>query len=114
MSTSPPRSNTSTPLSDDKGGQLTSEKLQELNDEIDKEGKDQRKKDKMPIGYKGIPGLDLITARLVKARSLSVDGTAKPPEAETIEDPKTPGLRIRAPEHPLEHTWCAILTSITP
>lgn len=90
-----------TPPGSDRGEQLTAEKLEKLNKEIEKE-----KKEKVPIGYKNIPSLDLITARLqAKARTLSVDGTAKPPDAETIEDPKTPGLRIKAPEHPLEHTW---------
>ena len=63
----------------------------------------------MPVGYKNIPSLDAITARLAKARTLSIDGTAKPPEAEIIEDPKTPGLMIKAPEHPLEHPWCVSL-----
>jgi hypothetical protein len=69
-------------------------------------------------GYKNIPSLDAITARLAKARTLSVDGSAQPPEPETIEHPKTPGVRIKAPEHPLEHPWsvrapispCAVLT----
>lgn len=59
----------------------------------------------MKVGYKNIPSLDAITARLAKARTLSIDGSAKPPEAETIEDPQTPGLRIKAPEHPLENKW---------
>lgn len=84
---------------------MTCERLEKFNQEVDLEKEGLKKKDKMPIGYKGIPGLDVITARLAKARTLSVDGTAKPPDAETIEDPKTPGLRIKAPEHPLEHTW---------
>ena len=59
------------------------------------------------MGYKNIPSLDAITARLAKARSLSIDGSAKPPEPETMEDPKTPGLRVKLPEHPLEHLWYA-------
>ncbi|CAL1708498.1 unnamed protein product [Somion occarium] len=103
LSTSPPRSNTSTPLGSEKGEQLTQDNLEHLNEEVEKEK--ERKKERAPAGYKNIPSLDAITARLAKARQLSVDGTAKPPEAETIEDPKTPGLRIKAPEHPLEHTW---------
>ena len=88
---------------------MTSEKLDKLNEETEAtaEAAAQTKKQKMPVGYKNIPSLDAITARLAKARTLSVDGTAKPPEAETIEDPKTPGLRIKAPEHPLENKWYA-------
>lgn len=38
-------------------------------------------------------------------RQLSIDGTSKPPEAEMIEDPKTPGLVMKAPEHPLQFAW---------
>ncbi|GBE89137.1 translation initiation factor eIF 4e-like domain-containing protein [Sparassis latifolia] len=98
LSASAPHSNSTTPPIPDKGEQLTTERLERLNKETEK-------KEKVPIGYKNIPSLDAITARLAKARTLSVDGSAKPPEAETIEDPKTPGLRIKAPEHPLEHTW---------
>ena len=72
----------------------------------EKEANDKEtKKNNYPRGYKNIPSLDAITARLAKTRSLSVDGTAKPPEPETIEDPKTPGLRVKAPELPLEHPW---------
>lgn len=63
------------------------------------------KKKNYPRGYKNIPSLDAITAHLAKARTLSVDGTSKPPEPETVEDPKTPGLRMKAPELPLEHPW---------
>jgi hypothetical protein len=29
-----------------------------------------------------------------------------PPEAEPIEDPQTPGLMTKPPEHPLQHSWC--------
>ncbi|KAH8101976.1 translation initiation factor eIF 4e-like domain-containing protein [Cristinia sonorae] len=114
LSTSPPRSNTSTPVGSDKGEQLTAEKLEKLNEEVEKEQEQQqeqdakpteRKKEKVPAGYKNIPSLSAITARLAKTRALSIDGTSKPPEPETIEDPKTPGLKIKAPEHPLEHTW---------
>ncbi|OCH88406.1 translation initiation factor eIF4e [Obba rivulosa] len=98
LPTSPPHSQSTTPVGE-AGEELTTERLDQLNRETE------RRKDKMPIGYKNIPSLDAITARLAKARTLSVDGSAKPPEAETIEDPKTPGLRIKAPEHPLEHPW---------
>jgi translation initiation factor 4E len=60
----------------------------------------------MPRGYKGIPGLDALAARhLAKARTLSIDGSAKPPEAELVEDPKTPGVKIKPQEHPLENAW---------
>jgi translation initiation factor 4E len=52
-----------------------------------------------------LPSLDAISQRLAMARSLSIDGTPKPPEAVMIEDPKTPGLRVKAPEHPLQHAW---------
>ncbi|TFK70121.1 translation initiation factor eIF4e [Pluteus cervinus] len=57
------------------------------------------------VGYKNIPSLDAITARLVKTRALSIDGTAKPPEPPMIEDPKTPGVQMKAPEHPLQYAW---------
>lgn len=82
---------------------LTQEKLSELNQETGSIAKLPEKKVK---GYKNIPSLDAITARLAKARSLSIDGSARPPEAEMIEDPKTPGAVMKAPEHPLQFTWC--------
>jgi translation initiation factor 4E len=81
---------------------LTQERLNELNQETGSVTKPHEKKVK---GYKNIPSLDAITARLAKARSLSVDGSARPPEAEMIEDPKTPGAVMKAPEHPLQFTW---------
>jgi translation initiation factor 4E len=56
-------------------------------------------------GFKNIPTLDAITARYARTRTLSVDGTAVPPEAEPIEDPQTPGLMTKPPEHPLQHSW---------
>ena len=64
---------------------------------------------KRKIGYKNIPSLDAITARIAKQRamSLSVDGSANPPEPEMIEDPKSPGVSIKAPEHPLQFSWYA-------
>ncbi|KAI0674610.1 translation initiation factor eIF 4e-like domain-containing protein [Trametes maxima] len=110
LSVSPPHSNgTTTPQAEasGEGEPLTTEKLEKLNQETAaaKDDKEPKPKQKMPMGYKNIPSLDAITARLAKARTLSIDGSARPPEAETIEDPKTPGLRIKAPEHPLEHTW---------
>ncbi|EPT05729.1 hypothetical protein FOMPIDRAFT_48838 [Fomitopsis schrenkii] len=106
LSTSPPGSTSSTPAPSDAGSgeKLTSEQLDKLNEET-ADAAAQPKKPKMPVGYKNIPSLDAISARLAKARTLSVDGSAKPPDAETIEDPKTPGLRIKAPEHPLENKW---------
>ncbi|KZT66664.1 translation initiation factor eIF4e [Daedalea quercina L-15889] len=115
LSTSPPGSSSSTPAPSDAGGgeQLTSDTLDKLNEETEAAAAAAPKKQKMPVGYKNIPSLDAITARLAKARTLSVDGTAKPPEAETIEDPKTPGLRIKAPEHPLENKWCVLPVSRT-
>ncbi|TFK49237.1 translation initiation factor eIF4e [Heliocybe sulcata] len=101
LSTSPPDSKSTTPIPpDDQGEPLTSEKLKELNLENSELPKKEKK-----VGYKNIPSLDAITARLAKARTLSIDGSARPPEAETIEDPQTPGLRIKAPEHPLENKW---------
>ena len=38
-------------------------------------------------GFKNVPSLDAITACYPWACTLSVDGTAVPPEAEPIEDP---------------------------
>ncbi|KZT18922.1 translation initiation factor eIF4e [Neolentinus lepideus HHB14362 ss-1] len=99
LSTSPPDSKSSTPVPlDNLGEPLTAENLKELNLETEPTKK-------VKVGYKNIPSLDAITARLAKARTLSIDGSARPPEAETIEDPQTPGLRIKAPEHPLENKW---------
>ena len=74
----------------------------------------EKEKRKVVAGYKNIPSLDAITARLAKARSLSIDGSAKPPEPETMEDPKTPGLMVKRPEHPLEHTWCVHPPPVAP
>ncbi|KAJ7101618.1 translation initiation factor eIF 4e-like domain-containing protein [Mycena crocata] len=81
---------------------LTSEKLEKLNQET---AAPVSEKKNVKVGYKNIPSLDAITARLQKTRALSVDGTAKPPDAEMIEDPKTPGFPMKAPEHPLEYPW---------
>lgn len=82
---------------------LTQDKLNELDQETGSATKHPEKKIK---GYKNVPSLDAITARLAKARTLSVDGSARPPEAEMVEDPKTPGAVMKAPEHPLQFTWC--------
>ena len=109
LSVSPPHSNGNTPVGDQPGEPLTTDKVEQLNQETATDEKKPRQK--MPVGYKNIPSLDAITARLAKARTLSIDGTAKPPEAEIIEDPKPPGLMIKAPEHPLEHPWCVSLYS---
>jgi translation initiation factor 4E len=106
MST-PSRSDTNTPsITEQQGGDLlTSERLEKLNEETKATVADSTIADKRIKGYKNIPSLDAITARLAKTRSLSIDGSAKPPEAEMIEDPKTPGLAVKAPEHPLQYTW---------
>jgi translation initiation factor 4E len=84
--------------------QLTAEKL----DKLDKATQDSTPPvtvKKTRVGYKNIPNLETIAARLALSRQLSIDGSSKPPEPETIEDPKTPGLRMKAPEHPLEYPW---------
>ncbi|KAK2467470.1 hypothetical protein APHAL10511_000325 [Amanita phalloides] len=86
------------------GDPLTAEKLESLNQETHSPAP-APKKQKMPMGYKGVPSLDAITARLAKSRSLSIDGSARPPEPETVDDPKTPGIKIKAPEHPLQFSW---------
>ena len=108
-------SKSSTPVNDSGGEPLTTEKLEEFDQET--AAADPVKiTETLPIipeaprrkvGYKNIPSLDAITARLAKARSLSVDGSAMPPEPQMIEDPKTPGLVMKAPEHPLQFPWCA-------
>ncbi|KAG8216327.1 translation initiation factor eIF 4e-like domain-containing protein [Butyriboletus roseoflavus] len=87
---------------------LAEESLNELNQETGTVTKPPEKKVK---GYKNIPSLDAITARLAKARSLSIDGSARPPEAEMVEDPKTPGAVMKVPEHPLQFTWCVNMLS---
>jgi translation initiation factor 4E len=107
----------STPVNENGGEPLTTEKLEELNQENAASAASDPVKipDALPVipevprrkvGYKNIPSLDAITARLAKARSLSVDGSAMPPEPQMIEDPKTPGLVMKAPEHPLQFPWC--------
>lgn len=106
-------SKSTTPVNDGGGEPLTTEKLEELNQET-AAADPVKVPEALPIipevprrkvGYKNIPSLDAITARLAKARSLSVDGSAMPPEPQMIEDPKTPGLVMKAPEHPLQFSW---------
>ena len=80
---------------------MTADKLEKLNEENAKPTPER----KIVKGYKNIPSLDAITARLAKTRTLSIDGTPKPPEPEMIEDPKTPGVPMKAPEHPLQYQW---------
>jgi translation initiation factor 4E len=82
---------------------LTSDKLEKFNQENNVPDKLDKKNVK--VGYKNIPSLDAITARLAKARALSIDGSPKPPEPLMIEDPKTPGVHMKAPEHPLQFSW---------
>ncbi|EKM76423.1 hypothetical protein AGABI1DRAFT_115765 [Agaricus bisporus var. burnettii JB137-S8] len=100
ISISPPNSNAQTPT-EPNGDALTSERLEKHNQETSTV----TEKRQVKVGYKNIPSLDAITARMVKTRQLSVDGTAKPPEAPMIEDPKTPGVQMKAPEHPLQFPW---------
>lgn len=109
-STSPSALSTSTPNEAPSEGEdgvdaLTSEKLDQLNQETVATPEKRATK----VGYKNIPSLDAIADRLAKARALSVDGTAKPPDAEMIEDPKTPGVRMKVQEHPLQFTWYVIV-----
>lgn len=98
--------NNTTADSPPSGEPLTSDKLDQLNKETGSTTGTIHAPVKLTkVGYKNIPSLDAITARLAKARTLSVDGSAKPPDAQMIEDPKTPGVPIKAPEHPLQYTW---------
>ncbi|ETW75701.1 hypothetical protein HETIRDRAFT_422374 [Heterobasidion irregulare TC 32-1] len=98
LSISPPNS-TAGSVNGDVGEPLTFDKVEKLAQET---GDKPPKKVK---GYKNIPSLDAITAHYARTRTLSVDGTPVPPEAESIEDPQTPGLMTKAPEHPLQHSW---------
>ena len=120
VSTTSLLSNTTTPPNDTSGEPLTTEKLEEFNQETaaaatvatatSKVAEGLPRIPEVPrrkVGYKNIPSLDAITARLAKARSLSVDGSAMPPEPQMIEDPKTPGLVMKPPEHPLQFSWYA-------
>ncbi|KAJ3859128.1 translation initiation factor eIF4e [Lentinula novae-zelandiae] len=103
-SVSTPRSQNTTPGPE--GGELlTVDKLDKLN-AITSHRDSKKDKGKPPVkGYKNIPSLDAITARLAKTRALSIDGTPKPPEPEMIEDPKTPGVHVMKEEHPLQYSW---------
>ncbi|KAJ3504298.1 hypothetical protein NLJ89_g8003 [Agrocybe chaxingu] len=93
------------------GEPLTTEKLEKLNQETASADGTVKiavtEAPKKKVGYKNIPSLDAITARIAKQRamSLSIDGSATPPEPEMIEDPKTPGVPMKAPEHPLQFSW---------
>lgn len=119
------------PVAAEGGEPLTEERVERLNQEttvvptsvsVSMEGASHPPPPSLPaapdqlkrkVGYKNIPSLDAITARIAKQRamSLSVDGSANPPEPEMIEDPKTPGVSIKPPEHPLQFTWCAFPVS---
>lgn len=98
---SPPTS--TTPVPDGGGEALTTEKLEKLNQETSDAAP--APLPKFVKGYKNVPSLDYITARMVRTRQLSIDGSSRPPEPEMIEDPKTPGVHIKAPEHPLQFQW---------
>ncbi|KAH9955881.1 translation initiation factor eIF 4e-like domain-containing protein [Lactifluus volemus] len=85
-----------------RGEPLTTEQVEKLAQKTSILEKQTMKKTK---GFKNIPTLDAITAHYARTRTLSVEGTAVPPEAEPIEDPQTPGLMTKPPEHPLQHPW---------
>ncbi|KAF5344355.1 hypothetical protein D9758_013286 [Tetrapyrgos nigripes] len=88
------------------GEPLTSEKLEKLNEATGSNVTPIPADKKMVKGYKNIPSLDAIAKfAMQRNRTLSVDGSAKPPEPEMIEDPKTPGIQVKAPEHPLQYPW---------
>jgi translation initiation factor 4E len=113
LSTSPPNSTNGSVNGDavsaaaaaGPGEPLTVERVEKLAQETAGLDKDKYAK-KTKGGFKNIPTLDAITARYARTRTLSVDGTAMPPEAEPIEDPQTPGLMTKPPEHPLQYSWC--------
>ena len=117
LSTSPPNSNNGSVNGDavavaaaGPGEPLTTERVEKLAQEtavLDKPAKKTK-------GFKNIPTLDAITARYARTRTLSVDGTAVPPEAEPIEDPQTPGVMTKPPEHPLQHSWCVAVAESQP
>ena len=92
-------------MGEEGGEPLTTDKVERHNNlEEQKKG--------APVGYKNIPSLDAITARMAMTRSLSIDGSLKPPEPETYEDPATPGIPQKVPEHPLQNKWCAFSLSL--
>ncbi|VDB87811.1 unnamed protein product [Peniophora sp. CBMAI 1063] len=103
-STSPAALSTSPPPGNAEEGSTGGEPLKKENvDKLDDASAPVAKKIK---GYKNIPSLDAITAHYhARNRTLSVDGSPMPPEPEQIEDPKTPGVMTKAPEHPLQFTW---------
>ncbi|KAF8886818.1 translation initiation factor eIF 4e-like domain-containing protein [Infundibulicybe gibba] len=72
------------------GDPLTTESIEKLNSETAAAAPATEKR-ATKVGYKNIPSLDAITARLGKP--------------ELIEDPKTPGVPMKAPEHPLQYPW---------
>ncbi|KAJ4466288.1 translation initiation factor eIF4e [Lentinula aciculospora] len=105
---STPRSNSpSTILGPEGGESLTVDKLDKLNEMTGLgSGPPSTLTSKPAVkGYKNIPSLDAITARLAKTRALSIDGTPKPPEPEMFEDPKTPGVQVMKEELPLQYSW---------
>lgn len=100
LSTSPPTSTTGSVNGDAAQGEpLTVDKVERLAQETSEATKKKTK------GYKNIPSLDAITAHYARNRTLSVDGSAMPPEAEAIPDPQTPGLMTKPQEHPLQYSW---------
>ncbi|KAI0253434.1 eukaryotic translation initiation factor 4E class II [Lactifluus subvellereus] len=106
LSTSPPNSTNGSVNGDalaaaGPGEALTIERVEKLAQETSVLDKPVKK----TKGFKNIPTLDAITAHYARTRTLSVDGTAVPPEAEPIEDPQTPGVMTKPPEHPLQHSW---------
>ena len=102
------------------GEPLTTEKLEKLNEEMGSADTVFKpiatEPPKKKVGYKNIPSLDAIAGRLakVRARELSIDGSAMPPEPEMIEDPKTPGVPMKAPEHPLQFPWYGFIHDFHP
>jgi translation initiation factor 4E len=115
LSTSPPNSingsvNGDAVAAAGQGDALTIERVEKLAQETSVLDKSTRK----TKGYKNIPTLDAITAHYARTRTLSVDGTAVPPEAEAIEDPQTPGVMTKPSEHPLQHSWCVPVGVLTP
>jgi translation initiation factor 4E len=99
----PAPSSVAGPVPADSGEPLTKDKIEKHNAELEKKGY------AAPVGYKNIPSLDAITARMKMTRTLSIDGSLKPPEPETYEDPATPGIPQKKPEHPLENKWYAVV-----
>jgi translation initiation factor 4E len=107
LSTSPPNSTNGSVNGDaiaaaGPGEPLTTERVEKLAQETSILDKTMKK----TKGFGGkMPTLDAISAHYARTRTLSVDGTAVPPEAEPIEDPQTPGVMTKPQEHPLQHSW---------